>query len=284
MRPLARRFLVAAFTCAGLAAPLALAAGASATVNPTHLQATTAAGAYAAPTADRVADGEHITGVKATFFTLQAQRFDMSNPALWNSSPDNGGSTAKGPMLGVELCHAISFTASTDAAVLFVQWNSTSGQFDVFEGMGHASGGCLQAKAGLVVTQIDTIPAGHQVFLALTQGPLGSIHVTDEDLTADVGANDSLSPPGFFFNRGGIGSEQGISDLNSPPSPKLVRFTNDKVREGGIFNSAWVNIGSGVSTRIRTRIVDQANPAGDVFVGSVLNGFSLKLFRGTLNS
>src|SRR2546423_1511983 len=102
-----RGIAIAGALALATAAPLALAAGAGATVNPTPLEVQTAAGAYAAPTASHLADGDHMTGVKATFYTLNSARFALSDSSLWNFASTDG-SFAEGPMLGVELCTATS--------------------------------------------------------------------------------------------------------------------------------------------------------------------------------
>lgn len=267
MHPLSIRRLsvVVAGVFAAVLAVLATALQAGATVNPVHLKSQTASGAYAAPTADHLADGDHVTGVKEQHYLIQSQRFDAS--------------------LGVELCTALSLTTSSQVVVLYTHWNPGTGKFDVIWGT-NSGVSCLDAKSTASVNVVDSIDPGHQVFLGLTQAPNGHVFYTEEDLTADTGAfHVDL---GWFsrFNRAGIGSEATIADLNSPPALKLVRFTNDQVRETsfGPFTSHWINIGNPVSTRIRTRLVDQANVSGDVFVAPVISGTQLKLYRGTLNS
>ena len=281
MKKLLQKAAIVAGAAAGV---LAMALPAGATINPTVIANANAAGAYVAPTALRQADGDRINGARATFYLLAAAKFDTTNTALWNPSTDLGGSTAKGGALtGVQLCHALTLTSSTETAVIFTQWNSASGLFDVF--VGHSSSAdCLQAEGGATgIHQIDTIAPGHRVFLAITQGHFGTIFFTDEDLTNNTGAQTTFG--GFSsiagFNRGGIGSNSGIDALNAPPSVKLVRFTSERVRDTDV---GWANPGGTSLTRLVTQKVEQATTPSDVFVSPVLTSTALKLIRGTLNS
>src|SRR2546423_967347 len=212
MRPIR----LAATFLAAVAVPIALALPAAATVNPTVIFNSQAAGAFAALNANRQANGDRVTGVRAEFFLLPSAQFNTNNSGLWHPSIDAGGSTAKGgALLGVQLCRPVGLTGPPgEAAVLFVQWNSTSGTFDVFAG--HSSSvDCLGALGGVAsVTQIDRIPAGHQVFLAITQGASGTVFFTDSDLTNDTGGFTTFGGFTFFgFNRGGIGTNSGIDRL-----------------------------------------------------------------------
>ena len=83
--------LLAAVAAAGaLALGFAPAAGASVSPTVTYTQAGVngVAGYYSAPNANRTADGDRVTGVKAAFVLSAAQEYNNSNPAD----------------LGVELC------------------------------------------------------------------------------------------------------------------------------------------------------------------------------------
>lgn len=277
IRHIAAAVLTAAFT-------IGTAAAASATVNPVVIRNNNAAGAFAAPSPFRQANGDRIDGVKASFYLRSSARFNTGNHSLWNPSTDPAAPTAKGgALLGVELCNALSLTSATEVAVLFVQYNSASNLFDVF--IGHsASTNCLGAMGGVTsVTQVDAFEPGHQVFLAITQGPGGTIHFTDADLTNDTGAHTTFG--GFTgidgFNRAGIGTNAGIDALNAPPTVRLARFTGDAVRDTDV---GWANVGNPALLRIRTRLVEQATTFSDVFVSPTISPTQLVLDRGTLNS
>src|SRR5262249_57787033 len=107
--------------------------------------------------------------------------------------------------LGVGLCRPTSITISGAAAVLFARWNPTTQVFDIYANH-TTSTNCLNSMNTIGATKIDSIPAGHTVFLAITQGPLHTVTYTDEDLTTNTGGNTNFGGFTFRFRLAGIGS------------------------------------------------------------------------------
>jgi hypothetical protein len=245
--------------------------GSGAVVNPTNVYtsaSTGVAGYYAAPNADRAANGDHMTGVRVTI--------PLATPL---EATDPGGQY---PAAGVELCQFKSLGATGFKAVLYAQYTG-AGQFGIFAGRTSA-GSCLSGLTDVSpATEIDVIPAGDSVFLAITQGPHGTVFLTDEDVTTDTGGSTTFAGFGFF-NRAGIGTNADANNLTAPATVPLADFTKAAVRD----TAGWANINRKRLTRLVltpvTCTTDGTAAGGVLLQPDDLGTSSFWMFSGNLSS
>ena len=283
-----KAFIRRAALLAGIAAvPLAMAlpaanASISPTVTPTSCNSafpTTPpsdclAGVYLAPNANRIADGDHMTGVKDQF-VLDTQLRARS-----------GGTAVNAP--GVALCQFKSLGQPGFKAVLYAQWDqagTNSGgipAFDILEGHGSVAQ-CLKGFTDVPTTVIDTIPGGHTVFLAITQNH-GTHHIlfTDADQTTQTGAATSFLGFHAWFNRAGIGDEGTVNLLTTPANNFLFHPFKAQVRD----RVGWVNINrAGLTRLILNRVIgttDGTSSGGVLLTPANIGVSSFDVFQGQL--
>ena len=228
---------ILAIATAGSVAGLALAAvPAGAVVSPTTVFNNTGwAGYYSVPNAHRLANGDRVTGVRTQFFLRQRAETTAVN-------------------LGVELCRANSLRPLTESAVLFARWNPNTSVFDIYANHIHSTANCLSSMTTAGATKIDSVPAGHTVFLAITQRPNGTVFFTDEDLTTLTGGSDTFGGFSFLgFRLAGIGSNGVQARLTEPAVNRLVTFRQTSVRD----DPGWALLNrSGLTRMVITKVVD----------------------------
>lgn len=201
------------------------------------------AGWYVSPNAQRISNGDRLTGVRSTFYLRKQAEY---SPGLVN--------------LGVELCEAQSLgNPTTAAAVLYVKWTGTV--FQVWAAH-TSSSNCLAALGGTgAQTLIDTIPAGHTVFLSITQSPTtGLITYTDSDQTTLSGGVHVLG--GFDairFDRSGVGTNADAAHLTTPATQTLANFTQSATRD---TQKGWADLFQANLTRfVNNEVVCSTNGA-----------------------
>jgi hypothetical protein len=255
----ARAGILATATVGSIAGLAAAAVPAGAVVSPTTLfNATGWAGYTSVPNAHRLANGDRVTGVRTQFFLRQRAETTAVN-------------------LGVELCRPVTLTIGGESAVLFARWNPGTGVFDIFANRAFNTP-CIDSMTASGAVRIDSIPAGHTVFLAITQGPNGTVFFTDEDLTTNTGGSSTFGGFAFFgFRLAGIGSNGVASMLTEPAVNKLVVFRKTSVRD----DPGWATINRAGLTRmvitkvVATRSGTSAPPRLLVPVNLVSDGFTL---------
>ena len=221
---------------AGLAVT-AIPAGAS--VSPTTVFNNTGwAGYYSVPNANRLANGDRVTGVRTQFFLRQRAETTAVN-------------------LGVELCRASSVFTFTESAVLFAKWNPATSVFDIFANHIFSTANCLSSMTTAGATRIDSVPAGHIVFLAITQNQNGNVFFTDEDLTTLTGGSSTFGGFSFFgFRLAGVGSNGVQASLTEPAVNKLVTFRQTSVRD----DPGWAFLNrAGLTRMVITKVVDTSS-------------------------
>jgi len=228
-----------------------LAAGAGASVSPTTTYTDAGvAGYYAAPNANRLGNGDKVTGVRSTF---------NLTPAAENVNID----------LGVELCRYQSLTTVQAAAVLFAQWNPAdfggNGGFDIYANH-NISSGCLDQFGGTGGgTVIDQIPAGHTVQLEITVSQHHIITFTDSDETTQTGGVTTFGGFTFGFDRAGVGANGDTGTLTTPASNLVTNFNQSGVRDG----SGWALLNrKGLTRLVVNKVVDTSSgtSAGGVLI------------------
>lgn len=230
------------------ASTVALAVPAGATISPTTTYTSTGvAGYYAAPNANRLGNGDHVTGVRANFNLTAASE---------NNTIDNG----------VELCRAQSLiNTTTAAAVLYAQWNSNTNLFDIIAAHSTTTN-CLAAQGGTNnSTTIDTIAPGHNVQLEITVSNHHIITFTDSDETNLTGGNTTFGGFTFGFDRAGVGANGDNGTLTGPASNLETSFVSSGVRDG----SGWALINRHNLTRlIINKVVDNnlGTSAGEALI------------------
>jgi len=240
------------------------AGGAGASLSPTVFGTSSVAGYYAAPNANRLANGDHVTGVRTSFFLLQAAKYD------------NGGAD-----LGVELCQYQALHGVGGVADLYAKWNKGANVWDIYAAH-HFTTDCLNGLANSQpATLIDTIPDGHQVFLAITVDRHHVVTYTDSDQTTLTGGATTFGGFTFGFNRAGVGTDANTEFLTTPANVKLVRFTSSAVRLAHGGTAPWKLIGNTGLTSIITVGVDETVDGNVlVFPTRPPTGAAFKLFRG----
>jgi hypothetical protein len=252
---------ILAIATVGSVAGLALAAApAGAVVSPTTVFNNTGwAGYYSVPNANRLANGDRVTGVRTQFFLRQRAETTAVN-------------------LGVELCRANSLLPFTESAVLFARWSPASQRFNIYANHIVSGANCLSSMTTAGAVLIDSIPAGHTVFLAITQRPNGTVFFTDEDLTTLTGGSVTFGGFSFIgFRLAGIGSNGVQAQLTEPAVNRLVVFRKTSVRD----DPGWAPINrAGLTRMVITKVVDtstgtSAPPRLLVPVDLVSDGFTL---------
>jgi hypothetical protein len=262
--------VIAALAAGGFIATMAVG-GSGASVNPTNVytnSGTGVAGYYAAPNADRTANGDHMTGVRVTI------------PLTSSLESTEDGSY---PAVGPELCQFKALSATGYKVVLYAQWNSTAKMFNIEAGF-TASGSCLSGLIDVgTPTLIDQIPAGDSVFLAITQGRHGTVYLTDEDVTTDTGGSTTVEESGYF-NRAGIGTDADANALTAPATVALADFSKAAVRD----TVGWANINRRKLTRLVltpvTCTTDGTANGGVLLQPDDLGTNSFWMFSGELSS
>jgi len=248
-----------------------LAAGAGASVSPTVTYTTAGtngvAGYYAAPNAFRTANGDHVNGVRAEF--------------VLSDNAEYGSGAAK---IGVELCEYKALSGVGGVATVFAEWNpapaASGGQvFDIYAN--HiATTDCLNGMANTAgATLIDTVPAGHLLFLAITVSQHHVVTFTDSDETTQTGGASTFGGFTFGFNRAGIGTDADTATLTTPATLPLAVFQATSVRDTA---KGWVTINRKGLTRLVLNEVassTDATPSGDLLVpaGLTADGFTLNM-------
>jgi hypothetical protein len=227
---------ILATAATGSIAGLAVAATpAGATVSPTTVYNSTGwAGYYSVPNANRLANGDRVTGVRTLFYLRQRAETTAVN-------------------LGVELCRANSVFPITESAVLFARWNTATQVFDIYANHKVSGFSCLDSMTTAGAVKIDSVPAGHTVFLAITQGHSGSVFFTDEDLTTNTGGSSTFGGFSFLgFRLAGVGSNGVASALSEPAVNKLVTFHQTSVRD----DPGWALLNrAGLTRMVITKVV-----------------------------
>lgn len=210
---------------------------AGATVSPTTVYNGTGwAGYYSVPNANRLANGDRVTGVRTQFYLRQRAETTAAN-------------------LGVELCRTNSVFPVTESVVLFAQWDPANSVFGIYAN--HAFTGtaanCLNSMTTAGATRIDSVPAGHTVFLAITQGKRGAVFYTDEDLTNNTGGSVTFGGFSFIgFRLAGVGANGVASQLTEPAVNKLVTFRQTSVRDA----PGWAFLNrAGLTRMVITKVV-----------------------------
>jgi hypothetical protein len=218
---------------------LALAGNAGATVSPTTTYNNTGvAGYYAAPNANRLGNGDHITGVRTTFF-LRAAAENV------------------GYQEGVELCQFQNvFSTSTQVVDLFTRWDSSAGVFDVLAAE-NVTSNCLDGLNNTAnATQIDTIPAGHTVQLSITQSASQALTLLDSDQTTLTGGRTTFTGISANFDRAGVGINGDQGQLTTPANIDIARFTKSAARD----SSGWADFNrSGLTRLVVNKVVDTSS-------------------------
>ena len=233
----ARAGILATATAGSIVGLAAAAVPAGAVVSPTTVFNNTGwAGYYSVPNAHRLANGVTVTGVRTQFFLRQRAETTKVN-------------------LGVELCRPTSITIPGAAAVLFARWNPATQVFDIYANH-KSSTNCLNSMNTIGATKIDSIPAGHTVFLAITQGPFHTVTYTDEDLTTSTGGTTNFGGFTAGFRLAGIGSNGVQSALTEPANNRLVVFRQTSVRD----DSGWALLNrAGLTRLVITKVVDTSS-------------------------
>jgi hypothetical protein len=216
-----------------------------------------------------MSNGDRVTGVRTQFYLRQRAE-------------------TTGVNLGVELCRSNSATFPGGAAVLFARWNGTA--FNIYANHTFASSSsssnCLNAMGGTIGSPklLDTIPAGHTVYLAITQGSHGTVWYTDEDLTTGTGGAFNFGGFTFGFRLGAVGSNAQTSILTEPANNTLAVFHKTSVRDGQQQqNNGWASINRVSLTRmVITKVVDTTTGTSAPPVR--LNPVNLKTDGFTLDS
>ena len=218
----------------GVATAVALAGGAGATVSPTVTPtATGVAGYYAAPNANRLGNGDKITGVRSTFYLRKV----AENNAI---------------QAGVELCRYQNiFSLNTQVVDEFTVWNGTS--FNV-EAADNTTTSCLDGLNNTAnATTIDTIPAGHTAQLEITQDTHHLITFVDSDQTTQTGGRTTFGGFTFLgFDRAGVGTNGEQGSLTTPATIDVARFTKSAVRDA----PGWADLNRAGLTRLVVNKVD----------------------------
>lgn len=232
---------VLATAATGSIVGLAMAATpAGASVSPTTVFNNTGwAGYYSVPNANRLANGDRVTGVRTQFFLRQRAETTAVN-------------------LGVELCRSSTLFGISESAVLFAKWNPATSVFDIFANHSFTASNCINSMTTTGATRIDSVPAGHTVFLAVTQNQqTGTVFFTDEDLTTLTGGSVTFGGFAFFgFRLAGVGSNGVQASLTEPAVNKLVTFHQTSVRD----DPGWALLNrAGLTRMVITRVVDTSS-------------------------
>jgi hypothetical protein len=261
---------------AALATVLGMApAGASIIGDPVYTN-TGVAGAYMTPNANRLANGDHVSGVRTTFTLTPAMEY--------------GASTGDQPNVGVELCRFTSLSQPGASAVLYAVYNTTEHAFDVWaeHGSNNAGGGCLGKLGGLTgtATEIDAaVPVGDQLFLAITVSSHHVITYTDSDETLGLGGHTTFGGFTFGFDRAGVGTNADDSILTTPATNPFGSFTPTSVRDTA---KGWATINQHNLTRMNTvKVIDTTDgtsAGGQLLVPSIVGASTLDLAMGQLSN
>ena len=230
----ARAGILATATVGSIAGLALAAVPAGAVVSPTTVFNNTGwAGFYSVPNANRLANGDRVTGVRTRFFLrLRAETTAVN--------------------LGVELCRPSTLFVLGEAAVLFARWNPGNGSFDIFANRS-LNIPCINSMNTAGAVKIDSIPAGHTVFLAITQNSNGDLFFTDEDLTTNTGGSTTFFGSSIGFRLAGVGSNGVQASLTEPAVNKLVVFRKTSVRD----DPGWALLNRpGLTRMVITRVVD----------------------------
>lgn len=270
--PMWAKIAVPSLTAAALALGGAVAAAPSgASISPTTTYTSTGvAGYYAAPNANRLGNGDKVSGVRSTFgLTAAAENVNID--------------------LGVELCRYKSLTTFQAAAVLFAQWNPAdfggNGGFDIYANH-NVSSGCLNQFGGTSGgTVIDQVPAGHTVQLEITVSAHHVITFTDSDETTQTGGVTTFGGFTFGFDRAGVGANGDTGTLTTPADNLVTGFTLSSVRDA----PGWALINrKGLTRLVVNKVVDTSNglSSGGVLItpGSIGgNSGNFPLYFGQLS-
>jgi hypothetical protein len=231
----ARAGILATATAGSITGLAVAAVPAGAVVSPTTVYNKTGwAGYYSVPNAHQLANGDRVTGVRTQFYLrLRAETTKVN--------------------LGVELCRPSTISTNGETAVLFAKWNAGTGVFDVFARRAF-NGNCLSSMNTNGATKLDSIPAGHTLFLAITQNSHSTVFFTDVDLTTNTGGFSTFGGFSFRgFRLAGVGSNGVQAALTEPAVNKLVAFRKTAVRD----HPGWAAINRVALTRmVITKVVD----------------------------
>lgn len=227
------------------------------------------AGYYAAPNANRLGNGDHMTGVRSSFYLRQAAE---------NNQID----------LGVELCRFQNLSSGGGAAaVVFAEWNNVTDVFDIYANH-QSSTNCLGFQGGTSgATLIDHIPAGHTVQLSITVSAHHVITFVDSDQTTLTGGRTTFGGFTFGFDRAGVGANGEQGTLTTPANINVARFTKSAARD----QAGWANLNRAGLTRYNVNpVVDTTNglPSGGVLItpttiGTGTNDGTFNLLMGQLS-